>query len=225
MSENTHRELDSWDHIRDNGDSPLERHIDVPLAMDAVRMLLKALGEDPDQEPYVETPRRVIGAFSEFLTPREFNPTSFPHRKQSRQLVMATDIPFRSLCQHHLLPFSGVAQVAYIPGTRIIGLSKLGRAVEFFSSRLQLQEHLTRQIAEWMDHILQPKGVGVVIDAEHTCVTLRGGRSTGARTVTATLTGVIRSDPATRDNLLAFSRSRPHRSNGDGRHAFAVPAH
>ncbi|MGK5556484.1 GTP cyclohydrolase I, partial [Actinomadura kijaniata] len=111
--------------------------------------------------------------------------------------------PMRSVCEHHLLPFTGVAHVGYLPGPRIVGLSKLARVVEHFAGRPQVQERLTRQIADWLHHRLDPRGVGVVIEADHTCMTLRGARATGARTTTSTLLGALREDARSRAEFLA----------------------
>jgi GTP cyclohydrolase I len=119
--------------------------------------------------------------------------------------VLARSIPIRSVCEHHLLPFVGVAHVGYLPGTRILGLSKLARIVEHFACRPQVQERLTKQIADWLDEQLHPKGVGVVIDAEHTCMTLRGVQATGSTTVTSTLLGTLRADPRSRQEFFSLT--------------------
>lgn len=185
----------------------LRRSIDIDAAIVAVRDLLVALGEDVDTEALRESPRRVAHAFVEFLTPHDFAPTSFPNEEGYDELVLVRNIPFTALCQHHLLPFSGVAHVGYLPADRVIGLSKLGRVVELFSRRLQIQERMTKQIVDWLDRSLAPKGVGVVLDAEHSCMTLRGVRAPGARTVTSALHGNLRSDLRTRDEFLALTRS------------------
>ena len=121
--------------------------------------------------------------------------------------MLVRAIPFQSLCQHHLLPFVGVAHVGYLPADRILGLSKLARVVELFGRRLQLQERLTTQVADWLQDQLVPKGVGVVLEAEHLCMTLRGVQATGARTVTSTLHGLLRSDPSSRQEFLALART------------------
>ena len=121
--------------------------------------------------------------------------------------MLARAIPLSSLCQHHLLPFVGVAHVGYLPADRILGLSKLARVVELFSRRLQLQERLTTQVADWLQDQLVPKGVGVVLEAEHLCMTMRGVQATGARTVTSTLHGLLRSDPSSRQEFLALTRT------------------
>jgi GTP cyclohydrolase IA len=177
-------------------------------AEQAVRELLIALGEDPDRPGLRETPRRVAASLAELLTPVEFTPTTFPNEEGYDQLIMARDIDFSSLCEHHMLPFHGVAHVGYIPGERIVGLSKLARVVEMYSRDLQVQERLTGQIASWLDDELQPVGVGVVLEAEHTCMALRGVRKPGSRTITSALRGAIRDDARTRSEFLALATGR-----------------
>ena len=181
-----------------------------PAAERAVRDLLVALGEDPDRPGLRDTPRRVAASLSELLTPVPFEPTTFPNDEGYDELVMARDIEFHSLCEHHLLPFAGVAHVGYLPHDRIVGLSKLARVVESFSRSLQVQERLTTQIATWLDRTLRPKGVGVLLEAEHTCMTLRGVRKPGTRTITSTLLGAVRDDARTRQEFLALA-GRPDR--------------
>jgi GTP cyclohydrolase I len=180
--------------------------IDVPSAERAVADLLAALGQDVDDEHMRETPRRVAAAFAELLTPRSFNLTTFPNDERYDELVLAREIPFHSLCQHHLLPFTGIAHVGYLPGTRILGLSKLARVVELFSRRLQVQERLTKQIADWLQEHLEPKGVGVVLEAEHLCMSLRGVQAAGSRTVTSSVHGLLRDDPRSRAEFFALAR-------------------
>ena len=180
--------------------------IDLVAAEHAIADLLKALGQDIDDEHFRETPRRMAAAYSEMLTPPEFNPTTFPNDEGYNELVLARDIPFRSLCQHHMLPFKGVAHVGYLPGERIVGLSKLARVVELFSSRPQVQERLTQQVADWLHGRLDPKGVGVVLEAEHLCMTLRGVEAAGSRTVTSALHGRLRSDERSRSEFFALVR-------------------
>src|ERR687894_92850 len=155
------------------------RHIDHAAVEQAARDLLRGLGADVDANGLAETPRRVADAYEELLTPRPFRATTFPNDDGYDQLIVARAIPFHSLCMHHLLPFHGVAHVGYLPGELIIGLSKLGRVVEFFSRDLQIQERLTTQVADWLERELEPKGVGVVFDAEHTCMSLRGVQKAG----------------------------------------------
>jgi GTP cyclohydrolase I len=180
--------------------------VDLHAAEDAVADLLRALGQDVASEHLRETPARVARSFAELLTPSTFSPTSFPNHQGYDELVVARDIPFHSLCEHHLLPFRGVAHVGYLPGGRFLGLSKLARVVEMFARRLQVQERLTQQVAHWLEEQLEPKGVGVVLEAEHLCMSLRGVRSTGALTVTSALTGIVREDARTRTEFLALTR-------------------
>ena len=184
-------------------------HIDLVAAETAVADLLRALGQDLDDPQLRATPRRVAAAFSEMMSPPAFNPTTFPNDDHYDELVVARSIPMRSLCAHHMLPFVGVAHVAYLPGERIIGLSKLARVVEMFASGLQIQERLTVQVCKWLAEHLQPKGVGVVIEAEHLCMTLRGVQAEGTRTVTSSLHGLLRDDPRTRAEFLALTRAAP----------------
>jgi GTP cyclohydrolase IA len=181
--------------------------IDVPAAERAVDDLLRALGQDTAGEHLADTPRRVTAAFRELLTPRPFTVTTFANDEGYDELVLARDISFSSLCQHHLLPFSGVAHVGYLPGERIVGLSKLARVVELFARRLQVQERLTKQVADWLQDALEPRGVGVIIEAEHLCMSLRGVQVTGSRTVTSSLHGLVREDPRTRSEFLALAGS------------------
>jgi GTP cyclohydrolase I len=183
--------------------------LDLGAAERAVGDLLRALGQDPTSEHLADTPRRVAAAYAEMLTPREFSLTTFPNDEGYDELVIARDIPLHSLCQHHLLPFTGVAHVSYLPGERILGLSKLARVVEMFARGLQVQERLTKQVADWLQDQLQPKGVGVVIEAEHLCMSLRGVQAQGCRTVTSALHGLLRDDPRSRGEFFALSGVRP----------------
>jgi GTP cyclohydrolase I len=178
--------------------------IDPGAARDAVRDLLVALGRDAADPGLRETPRRVAAAYAELLTPEPFALTTFPNEEGYDELVVVRDIPFHSLCMHHLLPFHGVAHVAYLPGERIVGLSKLARVVELFARDLQLQERMTMQIASFLQEHLQPKGAGVVIEAEHLCMSLRGVQKAGARTTTSALLGLLRDDPRTRQEFLSL---------------------
>jgi GTP cyclohydrolase IA len=185
-------------------------HIDHGAVERAARDLLRALGADVDAEGLEETPRRVAQAYAELLTPKPFRATSFPNDERYDELIVARSIPFHSLCMHHLLPFQGVAHVGYLPGERIIGLSKLGRVVEFFSRDLQIQERLTTQVADWLQRELEPKGVGVVLEAEHMCMSLRGVQKLGATTVTSALRGLVRDDARTRQEFLALTKRSSH---------------
>src|SRR3954452_18537063 len=174
----------------------------------AARELLRALGADVEDEGLAETPRRIADAYAELLTPQPFDATTFPNDGYD-ELIVARAIPFHSLCMHHLLPFQGVAHIGYLPADRIIGLSKLGRVLELFARALQIQERLTTQIAGWLQRELEPKGVGVVLEAEHSCMSLRGLQKAGVQTVTSSLHGVIRDDARTRQEFLALAAGRP----------------
>ena len=181
--------------------------IDLRAAREAVRDLLAALGRDVSEDGLRETPRRVVAAYAQLLTPEPFSLTTFPNDAGYDELVVVRDIPFHSLCMHHLLPFGGVAHVAYLPGERIVGLSKLARVVELFARDLQLQERLTMQVARFLEEHLEPKGVGVVIEAEHLCMSLRGVQKAGARTTTSALLGLLRDDPRTRQEFLSLVKA------------------
>ena len=181
--------------------------VDLARAERAVTDLLAALGQDPASEQLLDTPRRVAATYAELLTPAPFTPTTFPNDEGYDELVLVRAIPFQSLCEHHLLPFAGVAHVGYLPADRILGLSKLARVVELFSRRLQLQERLTTQVADWLQDQLAPKGVGVVLEAAHLCMSLRGVRAAGTHTVTSALHGLLRSDPRSRQEFLALTRT------------------
>ncbi|MBZ2196693.1 GTP cyclohydrolase I FolE [Occultella gossypii] len=182
--------------------------IDRAKAITAVGDLLTALGRDVRGPHLQDTPRRVVDAYLEMLTPREFTLTTFGNDEHYNELVLVRDVPFHSLCEHHLLPFTGVAHVAYLPGSRLVGLSKLARVVEHFARDLQVQERLTQQIADFLAERLDPRGVGVVLDAEHECMSLRGVGARGARTVTSALHGVLRDDARSRSEFLALTGLR-----------------
>ncbi len=181
------------------------RPVDRTAVQRAARDLLAALGADLETEGLRETPRRMAAAYAELLTPEPFSLTTFPNDEGYDELVVVRDIPFQSLCMHHVLPFYGVAHVAYLPAERILGLSKLARVVELFARDLQLQERLTTQIAACLHEQLQPKGVGVVLEAEHLCMSLRGVQKAGAKTVTSALHGLVRDDPRTRAEFLSLT--------------------
>jgi GTP cyclohydrolase I len=179
--------------------------IDLPAAERAAHQLLCALGVDLTGESLRDTPRRMARMYAELLAPPPFNPTTFPNDGGYDELVVATGIPFHSLCEHHMLPFVGVAHVGYLPAERIIGLSKLARVVELFARSLQVQERLTTQVAGWLEEHLAPQGVGVVLEAEHMCMSLRGVQKPGARTVTSALRGSLRDDERTRHEFLSLT--------------------
>jgi GTP cyclohydrolase I len=186
------------------------RQIDAEGARRAATDLLVALGADLADEGLRDTPRRMVAAYAELLTPEPFEPTTFPNDGGYDELIVVRAIPFHSLCMHHLLPFHGVAHVGYLPGERIIGLSKLGRVVEHFARDLQIQERMTTQIAGWLARELAPRGAGVVLEAEHLCMSLRGVQKLGATTVTSSLHGLVRDDARTRQEFLALTARTPH---------------
>jgi GTP cyclohydrolase I len=178
--------------------------IDLDAAEGAAHDLLAALGADLEADGLRETPGRIARAYAELLTPIPFNVTTFPNDEGYDELVVVRDIPFQSLCMHHLLPFHGTAHVAYLPGDRIVGLSKLGRVVDHFARDLQVQERLTTQVADWLVDRLAPRGAGVIIEAEHLCMSLRGVQKAGSRTVTSALRGAVKDDPRTRQEFLSL---------------------
>jgi GTP cyclohydrolase I len=186
----------------------LQPEVDEQEAERAAASFLAALGIALDDESLVDTPRRMAHAYAEMLAVPEFEMTTFPNDEGYDELVLVEDIPVRSLCEHHMLPFTGVAHVGYLPGDRILGLSKCARLVEFIASRTQTQERLTKQVADQLQHHLKPRGVGVVVVAEHTCMSLRGARAHGARTVTSALFGDLRDNPAARGEFLALTRGQ-----------------
>ena len=193
----------------DDGDVPARR-IDHEALERAVADVLRALGANLAAEGLRETPRRVTEAYAELLTPPAFRATTFPNEEGYEGLIVAQAIPFHSLCMHHLLPFRGLAHVGYLPGERIIGLSKLARVVERFARDLQIQERLTVQVADWLQDELRAAGVGVVLEAEHMCMSLRGVQQPGARTVTSALRGAIRDNAETRQEFLALTGRTSH---------------
>ena len=182
---------------------------DPAAAERAAADLLVALGLDLTEDGLVDTPRRMACALVEMTSGDEFELTTFPNDDDYDELVLVRDIRVQSLCEHHLLPFVGVAHVGYLPGERIVGLSKLARMVDLHARRPQTQERLTKRIADHLGSDLRPRGVGVVIEAEHTCMGLRGARTPGARTTTSALFGHLRDDPRTRAEFLALTRSTP----------------
>lgn len=179
--------------------------IDLPAAERAAAQLLVALGQPVDSDGMAETPRRMARAYAEMLTSDSFDFTTFANSEGYDELVLVQDIPVRSVCEHHMLPLVGVAHLGYLPADRILGLSKLARLVEFYSHRAQTQERLTQQIAAHLQRHLDPRGVGVVIEAEHTCMSLRGVRAAGTRTATSALLGTLRTNPSSRAEFLALT--------------------
>jgi GTP cyclohydrolase IA len=179
--------------------------IDLGAARRAAADFLAALGVDTESEGLRETPARMARAYAELFDPQPLRLTTFPNTEGYDELVVARGIGFRTVCEHHLLPFAGVAHVGYLPGERILGLSKLARLVEHFAARPQVQERLTKQIADCLAARLNPRGAGVVLEAEHTCMTLRGVRATGATTVTSALHGTLRADARSRAEFFALA--------------------
>jgi GTP cyclohydrolase I len=185
--------------------------VDLDAAREAAAKMLAALGLPVAGPDMVDTPRRLVDAYAELLTVPDFDLTTFDNSAGYDELVLVQDIPVRSLCEHHMLPFTGVAHVGYLPAGRILGLSKVARTVEFFARRVQTQERLTVQIADHLQQRLSPVGVGVVVEAEHSCMSLRGALATGASTVTTVLRGGIRDDAASRAEFISLTRGRSRR--------------
>lgn len=183
-------------------------HRDPDAAARAAGDLLLALGLDLARPDLAETPRRMAAALLELTAPTEFELTTFANDEQYDELVLVRDIALQSLCEHHMLPFVGRAHIGYLPGERLLGLSKFARMVDLHARRPQTQEGLTSRIAARLDAELRPRGVGVVVEAEHTCMSLRGARAQGARTTTSALHGQLREDPASRAEFLALARGR-----------------
>jgi len=184
-------------------DSP----VDVDAIKQAVRTILTAVGEDPDRPGLLETPRRVAHMYAEMFSGLHLNPerhleVTFPETYD--EMVLVRDIRFTSMCEHHLLPFTGVAHVAYIPDGKVTGLSKLARVVEEVSRRPQVQERMTQTIADLVDQRLNTAGVGCVISAEHSCMSIRGIRKAGSTTVTSALRGIFKTDHATRTEFMSL---------------------
>jgi GTP cyclohydrolase I len=180
--------------------------VDTTAAEEAAADLLAALGVDLRAGGLLETPGRMARAYAEMLDVPDFDLTTFANDEAYDELVLVENIPVQSLCEHHMLPFVGVAHVGYLPGERILGLSKFARLVDFHARAVQTQERLTKRIADDLQRQLTPFGVGVVIEAEHTCMSLRGARVAGARTVTSALLGQLRDNPASRAEFLGLAR-------------------
>jgi GTP cyclohydrolase I len=189
-----------------------DQDVDLLAAQRAAAAFLAALGIDVDTEELRETPARMARAYAEMLNPRPFDLTTFPNTEGYDELVLARSIPVQSVCAHHLLPFMGVAHVGYLPDERILGLSKLARVVEHFARRPQVQERLTQQVADWLQTNLAPRGVGVVIEAEHLCMSVRGVRAAGADTITSAMHGKLRESPASRAEFLDLCRRSSSRA-------------
>jgi GTP cyclohydrolase I len=180
-------------------------------ALGAVRTLIEWAGDDPNREGLLDTPRRVVKAYRELFAgydtdPREYLERTFEEVGGYDELVVLRDIRVVSFCEHHMLPFLGKAHVGYLPNDRVVGISKLARVVHGFARRLQIQEKLTAEIAEAIQDILQPKGVGVVIVSEHSCMTMRGVNTPGSKLTTSSLLGEVRDDPRTRHEFFDLVR-------------------
>jgi GTP cyclohydrolase I len=204
---------ESADHTGDGAGEHTPRTFDAARVEAAVREMLIGIGEDPDREGLRDTPARVARSYRELFAGLQGDPADVLARTFSEdhdELVLVRDIPLFSMCEHHLLPFHGVAHVAYIPGTdgRVTGLSKLARLVDLYARRPQVQERLTRQVADAVDSRLGARGVLVVIDAEHQCMSARGVRKPGARTTTSAVRGVLKTSPSTRAEALGLIRGR-----------------
>src|SRR5262245_61324807 len=173
----------------------------------AVREIIRAVGEDPDREGLLETPRRVADMYAEVFSGLRQDPADVLRvgfEEGHQELVLVKDIPFYSMCEHHFLPFHGVAHVGYIPNGRVVGLSKLARALEILARRPQLQERLTSQLADVIMSTLEPAGVAVVVNAEHLCLSMRGIRKPGSKTATSAMRGVFRREAATRAEFMSL---------------------
>jgi GTP cyclohydrolase I len=204
--------FDSHDH---DGEDASDAHprdmpdakVDIPQIERAVREILLAVGEDPDREGLLKTPNRVARAYGELMAGLQYDPkqhlkTVFNERYD--EVVLLRDIEFHSLCEHHLLPFTGRAHVAYLPDGKVVGLSKLARLVEGYARRPQVQERLTTQIADALMDELQPIGSACVIEAVHTCMTIRGAKKHGSTMVTSALRGIFKENPSSRAEVLAL---------------------
>jgi len=175
--------------------------IDAEAARAAIADFLRALGRDPSDPHLADTPRRVVKAFEEMLTPAPTEWTTFPNIEGYTNLILVKNIPFHSLCQHHLLPFRGLAHIGYLPGGKLVGLSKLARGLELFTRDLQVQERLTTQVADWLMDTLEARGAGVVLEAEHLCMSLRGVRAAGSLTTTTAFRGELSGPGPARDSF------------------------
>jgi GTP cyclohydrolase I len=187
------------------------RRVDLPRIERAVRDILLAIGEDPSRDGLLDTPSRVARMYAEVFEGLHGDPSkvlSAVFQEDHQEMIIVRDVPFYSMCEHHLLPFHGVAHFGYLPKGSIVGLSKVARLVEALSRRPQVQERLTGQIADTFCETLHPAGVGVVIEAEHLCMTMRGVRKPGSKMITSALRGAFRDSPETRAEFLANVRRR-----------------
>jgi len=185
--------------------------VDLARIERAVREILAAVGEDPDRNGLLETPARVARMYAEIFSGLRAQPELHLQRvfeEQFDELVLVRDITFNSMCEHHLLPFMGKAHVGYLPNGKVVGLSKMARVIDEISRRPQVQERMTHQIADLMDSELQAKGVIVVLEAEHTCMTVRGVKKPGAVTITSAVRGLFKTNPASRAEVLSLIHGR-----------------
>lgn len=186
--------------------------MDIGKIEKAVRDILEAIGENPDREGLAETPSRVAKMYTEIFSGLDDDPRRYLkifNEDNNEEMVIVRDIPLYSMCEHHLIPFMGRAHIAYIPNAgRVIGLSKLARIVDAYAKRPQLQERLTAQIADFLYEELKPKGVAVIIEAQHLCMTMRGARAAGSETQTSALRGTMRSDAKTRAEVMSLLTDR-----------------
>ena len=185
----------------------------------AVRTLIAWAGDNPDREGLVGTPERVVRAYEEFFAGYDENPvkmlsTTFEETADYDEMIVMTNIRLESHCEHHIVPILGKAHIGYLPSNRVVGISKLARVVEVFAKRLQIQERLTAQIADTIQAVLKPRGVGVVIEAAHQCMTTRGVRKPGVSMVTSRMLGSFRNDPTTRNEFLSTVGNSRSRNNG-----------
>jgi GTP cyclohydrolase I len=185
---------------------------DLEAAERAAAALLAAFGVPADSEAALRTPARMVAGLAELLSAPAWEFTTFPNTENQHELVLARNVPFTSVCAHHLLPFSGVAQVGVLPGKRIAGLSKLARTVEEFAARMQVQEELGQQIASFLERQLECQGVGIVLEAEHLCMTRRGVKAQGSVTVTIATRGLLRDDPSARAEFLHLAQAPARRA-------------
>ena len=205
------------DHDHDfDPDNPMGKPDVPPHVQDAIRTLIAWAGDDPDREGLRDTPKRVGRAWLEYCEGYKEDPAIHLSRIFEEvggydEIVLLKDIPFQSHCEHHMAPIIGKAHVGYLPDGKVVGISKLARVVEAYSRRLQVQEKLTAQIADCIERVLQPRGVGVVIEASHECMTTRGVHTRGVSMVASTMRGSFRDDPRTRAEFLAFVEVGGHR--------------
>ena len=187
--------------------TPVAQKMDLDRIKRAVREILAAVGEDPDREGLLETPDRVARMYAEVFAGLHTDPAQYLQKtftQKHDEMVLVKDIEFSSCCEHHLLPFFGKAHIAYLPDGKVVGLSKLARVVEAVARRPQVQERMTEDLAELIMRELNPRGVGVIVEASHSCMTIRGVRKPGAMTITSALRGLFKTNPTTRNEFMAL---------------------